>query len=224
MMGRMGALRIAMGLLLGLAACAGETGPSGPAGRDGIDGEQGRSGLSGASGATGPEGATGATGPQGPVGDMGLAGPVGPQGELGPQGPPGPTGPQGPQGAQGATGAQGLQGLQGPQGAPGPTGASGGDGLPRSKADIYETPVITQAVPIVIPPGTQATASAYCLDANDIAIAGRCLTQPSAPITNIGVANPPSPNKAGYGCTVINNLIGGSNVEVTATVTCIAVP
>ena len=106
----------------------------------------------------------GPPGPPGDVGPQGPTGPTGPQGAAGPAGSQGSSGPAGPAGQQGPVGSQGPAGPAGPQGAQGPQGPTGADGVPQSKADLYER---TSSSPV-------GTVQACCDDANDILWSGGC--------------------------------------------------
>lgn len=100
---------------------------------------------------------------------QGAAGPQGPPGPLGPQGPAGPAGLPGAEGPKGDPGAMGPAGPEGATGPQGPMGNAGVDGVPQSKADIYERTATTH-----VGPGASVELRAYCDDNNDVLLSGSC--------------------------------------------------
>ena len=133
----------------------------------------------------------GATGPTGPIG------PTGPSG--GPTGPTGPIGPTGPSG--GPTGSAGPTGPTGPAGTPGPTGPPGipgGPTGPTGPAGINALQIQSVAVPTTPP----LQSYVIVFDSPGPGYTIRQLTQDDI--------------LPGF---VISSFVGGSTVELGATVT-----
>lgn len=186
----------------------------------GANGVNGNNGPQGPAGPKGDTGAPGATGLQGPVGPAGTG--AGSQGAKGDPGAPGLQGAQGPQGSQGSSGPQGVQGI------PGAPGAKGDPGTAASlkKADLY--PIASAGFNLA--GGGKATATAYCLDNNDIPISGTCSTQNSGGpnfqnrpfLYASGSVNASDANSAGgWNCSAEST--NGTAGIVWATVICLTV-
>ena len=132
----------------------------------------------------------------------------------------GPAGKQGPAGEPGPQGAEGPAGAAGPQGDAGVAGADGLDGIPQSKADLYE---VVNVFP-TNPGEADAFRQAFCNDNNDILLLGGCVFTCDGCVTTAAfpqsATNPTG--TASWVCIVTNNSAAAEDVDVTAV--CIDVP
>lgn len=132
----------------------------------------------------------------------------------------GPEGPDGPEGPKGEPGEQGVPGADGEKGEPGDPGPAGADGLPRSKADLYEV-----SGNAIVANGANGQAMASCADANDVLLHGWCLgASPSGlDVTAFKVYNSVDDAQvSSYACWYTNT--SGSSAAAYAYAVCIDVP
>lgn len=147
---------------------------------------------------------------------------VGLIGCRGPVGDPGARGDVGPVGPAGEDGVDGAQGDAGPAGEAGPPGVAGADGIPRSKAELYEVTATAELY-------GKSVVTAYCDADEDVLVAGGCsIPDPYGGVADITlqrsapVSSTDASEHAGWTCLAHHS--GYVAKGLVATAVCIDVP